>query len=81
MIVLKKVKSCLKPVVDFESNLESAQSNKWFFLKKYQSDNHTKQLTKVYRLSQTKIKQKISVSVKNVVALTFMYPIIKVFLL
>ena len=41
MIVLKKVKSSLKPVVDFESNLESVQSNKWFFPKKYQSDNHT----------------------------------------
>ena len=30
------MKSCLKPVADFESNLESI---KRFYLKKYQSDN------------------------------------------
>ena len=41
MVALKKVKSCPKPVVDFESNLESVKSNKKFYLKKYQSDNHT----------------------------------------
>ena len=41
MVALKKVKSCPKPVVDFESNLESVKSNKKFYLNKYQSDNHT----------------------------------------
>ena len=30
MRVLRKVKSCPKPVVDFESNLESVKSNKRF---------------------------------------------------
>ena len=28
------MKSCHKPVVDFESNLESVKSNKWFYSKK-----------------------------------------------
>ena len=42
MKVLRKAKSCPKAVVDFESNLESIKSNKRFYLKKYQSDNHTK---------------------------------------
>ena len=41
MTVLRKVKSCPKPVVDFESNLESIKTNKRFYLKKHQSDNHT----------------------------------------
>ena len=40
MVVLRKVKSCPKPVVDFESNSESIKSNKRFYLKKCQSDNH-----------------------------------------
>ena len=35
------MKSGPKPVVDFESNLESGKSYKWFRQKKYQSDNHT----------------------------------------
>ena len=34
------MKSCPKPVVHFESNLESVKSNERFYLKKYQSDNH-----------------------------------------
>ena len=33
------MKSHPKPVVDFESNLESVKSYKWFHSKKYQSDN------------------------------------------
>ena len=33
------MKSCPKPVVEFESNLESVKSYKWFHSKKYQSDN------------------------------------------
>ena len=37
-----------------------------------------KQLTKRYRFSQTKIKQK-NLTVKNVVAMNFMCPMIKVF--
>ena len=36
------MKSCPKPVVDFESNLESAKSIKRFFLKIYQNDNQQK---------------------------------------
>ena len=36
------MKSCLKPVVDFESNSESIKSYKWFRSKKYQSDNQQK---------------------------------------
>ena len=35
------IKSHPKPVVDFKSNLENGKSNKRFYLKKYQSDNHT----------------------------------------
>ena len=41
MVVLSKTKSHPKPVVDFESNLVTVKSNKMFYLKKYQSDNHT----------------------------------------
>ena len=36
-----KIESYPKPVVDFESNSESVESNKMFYSKKYQSDNHT----------------------------------------
>ena len=36
-----KIKSSHKPVVDFEFDLESVKSYKWFCQKKYQSDNHT----------------------------------------
>ena len=41
MTALKKVNSCRKPVVHFESNLESVKSYKWFHPKKYESDNNT----------------------------------------
>ena len=41
MAALKKVRSCTKLVVNFESNLESVKSNRRFYLKKYRSDNHT----------------------------------------
>ena len=34
MTALSKIKSCRKPVVDFESNLESVKSYKWFRPKK-----------------------------------------------
>ena len=37
------MKSCLKPVVDFESNSKSVKSNKRFYSKKkYQSENQQK---------------------------------------
>ena len=37
------MRSCSKPVVDFESNSESVKSYKWFRAKKkYQSDNGQK---------------------------------------
>ena len=36
-----KIKSCHKPVVNFEFNLESVKSNKWIRSKKYQSANYT----------------------------------------
>ena len=36
------MKSCSKPVVDFESNSESVKSYKWFHSKEYQSDNQQK---------------------------------------
>ena len=36
------MKSCPKPVVDFESNLESVKSYKWFRSKKYQGGNQQK---------------------------------------
>ena len=55
MTALSKTKSHSKPVVDFEFNLKSLKSYKWFRPKKYQSEK-LKQSTKVYRLSQTKIK-------------------------
>ena len=41
MTALSKIKSCSELVVDFESNLESVESYKWFRQKKYHSDNHT----------------------------------------
>ena len=49
-----KIKFHPKPVVDFESNSESVKSNKRFYWKKYESENHTN--SQQYRLSQTKIK-------------------------
>ena len=70
------MKSCLKPVVDFESNLKSVKSYKWFHPKIISKWQSHKQSVKVYRLSL-----KMSASVKNVVAITFMCPIIKVFYL
>ena len=36
------MKSCLKPVVEFESNSKSIKSYKWFHPIKYQSDNQQK---------------------------------------
>ena len=36
------MKSCLKPVVNFEPNSESAKSYKRFYSKKYQSNNQQK---------------------------------------
>ena len=42
MAVLRKVKSCPKQVVDFESNLEKVKGIKRFRSKKYHSDNCTK---------------------------------------
>ena len=36
------MKSCLEPVVDFESNSKSIKSNERFFSKKYQIDNQQK---------------------------------------
>ena len=38
MTALSKTESHLKPVVHFDSNLESVKSNKRFYLKKHQSD-------------------------------------------
>ena len=35
-----KIKYHPRSVVDFESNLENAKSNKRFYLKKYQSENN-----------------------------------------
>ena len=46
-----------KPVVDFESNSESVKSNKRFYSKKISKWKPHNQPTKVYRLSQTKIKR------------------------
>ena len=39
MTIETKIKSHPKPVVDFESNLESVRSYECFHPKKYQSDN------------------------------------------
>ena len=41
MTTTSKVKSCSKPVVDFESNSKSIKSNKRLYSKNYQSYNHT----------------------------------------
>ena len=40
MTVLRKDKSCPKPVVNFQP-VENVKSYKWFCSKKYQNDNHT----------------------------------------
>ena len=64
------MESCPNPIVDFESNLES---NKIFYFKKYQSYNQQK------CIDCLKPRSNKIVSVKNVVAMTFMYLIIKVF--
>ena len=71
MAVLRKVKSCPKSVVDCESNLESVKSNKRLYSKKYQTENHTNNQQKwIDCLNQDQIK--MSMSVKNVVAITFL---------
>ena len=38
------MKSCPKPVADFESNSKSVKINKRFYSKKYQSDNKRKRI-------------------------------------
>ena len=68
------MKSCHKPVVDFESNSESIKSNKRFCSKKYQSDNQQKCIDCLKPRSN-----KNEHEWKNVVAITFMYVNIKVF--
>ena len=78
MTVTKKVKSCPKPVAHFVSNLENVKSNKRLYLKKYQSDNRRNNQQKYINcLKQDQIK--MNVSIKNVVTITFMCLIIKIF--
>ena len=71
-----KVKSHTKPVVNFESNSKSVKRNKRFYSKKYHSDNHTNIQQMCIDFLKPRSK---SVSVKNVVVITFMCLIIKVF--
>ena len=59
----------------YGSNLEIVKSNQRFYSKKYQSNNLVKRVLIVSNQDQIKT----SVSVKNVVVITFMRPIIKVF--
>ena len=68
------MKSHLEPVVNSETNSKSVKSYKRFRSKKYQSDNQQKCIDCLKPRSK-----KMSVSLKNVVAITFMCPIIKVF--
>ena len=46
MTALSKTKPHLKPVIDFESNLEGVKSNERFYSKIYQSDNLAKRCHK-----------------------------------
>ena len=73
-----KIKSHPKPVVDFESNSESVKSNKRFYSKKYQSDNHTNNQQVCTDCLKTR-SNKNEPECKNVVAMNFMCQIIKVF--
>ena len=67
----------------YGSNLEIVKSNQRFYSKKYQSDNLAKRLyTNNLQKCIDCLKPrsiKTSVSVKNMVVITFMCPIIKVF--
>ena len=81
MTVLRKVKSCPKPVANFESNLESLKSYKWFPSKKYQSDNHTNNQQKCIDCLKPRSNKNEHECKKCGCnsAITFMYLIIKVF--
>ena len=68
------IKSHPKPVADFESNSKSVKSKKGFTQKKYQSDNQQMCLDCLKPRSNKNERE-----CKNVVAITFMCPIIKVF--
>ena len=78
MTKLSKIKSHLKPVVDFEFNSESVKSNKRFYSKKYQSDNNINNQQVCINFLKPR-SNKMSLSVKNVVAIIFMCLIIQVF--
>ena len=78
MTALKKVKFCPKPVVGFNSNLGSVKSNKSFYLEKYQSDNRTNSQQKCIECLKPR-SNKNERECKNVVAITFICPMIKVF--
>ena len=82
MVIFSKTKSHPKTVVNFESILESVKSNEGFCSKCCQSGNlakrlHTNNQQECMVISKQEIK--MSVSVKNVVAITFMCQIIEVF--
>ena len=64
----KKVKSCPKQVVDFESNLESIKNNKRFYLKKIKV-TITQTINKSVSIVSNQDQIKVSVSVRNVVEL------------
>ena len=51
------MKSCPKPVVDFESNLESVKINKRFCSRKYQSDNQQKCIDYLKPRSNKNVRQ------------------------
>ena len=73
-----KIKCYPKPIVDFESNLKSVKSNKKFYSKNIKVKT-TQIINKCVKIFSKQDQIKIKVSVKNVVAIFFMCPIIKVF--
>ena len=74
------IKSHPKPAVNFQSNSmkESVKSNKRFYSKKYQIDNHINNQQVCIDCLKPR-SNKMRVSVKNVVVFTFTCQIIKVF--
>ena len=78
MTASSEINSCHEPVVDLEFNLESVKSNKWFPPKNIKV-TITQTINKSVKIFSNQDQIKMGVNAKNVVAISFMCPIIKVF--
>ena len=72
------IKSHLKPAVGFESNPKSVKSNKRFYSNNIKV-TFTQIISKCVLIVSNQDQMKMCASVKNVFAISFMCPIMKVF--